>query len=347
MDRRGRRGVTTPSLIVVAVLFAIAFLMGTAAVPGPGLPVAGAAPAPVRVVTTIYPYASMVEAIGGHHVTVTHLLPAGASPHTFEPRPSQIRDVARAQLVISNGAQLDDWIAPLIAAGNPRGEWLVLTDGIALLPWTGSAGAGESHGHPDDEADHGHDGDDGHGHGHGAFDPHIWLDPILVRDELAPRITDALTRLAPEHRASFEDNLARFQRELDALDADIREILAPVTRRRFISHHSAWRYFAARYGLEEAASISPSPGREPSAQWLARLTDLSRQLGVTTVLAEPQLNPQAARIIAEEIGGHVLLLDPLGGPSLPERSTYTELLRFNARILAEALGNGSAPPPRR
>lgn len=344
MDRRARRGATTQSLIA-AIFAALAFVVGAGAFTAPGLPAAHAAAAPVRVVTTIYPYASVVQAIGGEHVTVTHLLPAGASPHTFEPRPSQIRDVARAQLIVSNGAQLDDWIAPLIEAGNSEGEWLILTEGVSLLPWTGPTGAGEPHGHPAHGADDGHHGDDGHGHG--AFDPHIWLDPILVRDELAPRIAETLARLAPEHRAAFEDNLARLQRELDALDADIRRILAPVTRRRFISHHSAWRYFAARYGLEEAASISPSPGQEPSAQWLAQLTELSRQLGVTTVLAEPQLNPQAARIIAEEIGGQVLLLDPLGGPSLPERSTYTELLRFNARILADALGNGSAPPPRR
>src|SRR5690606_23576540 len=153
-------------------------------------------------------------------------------------------------------------------------------------------GAGEPHhgpGHEPDHDHHGHHADDGHGHG--AFDPHIWLDPILVRDVLAPRIAEALARLAPDRRADFEENLALFQQELDALHADIRRLPASVDRRRFISHHSAWRYSAARYGLEEAASISPPPGQEPSAQWLAQLTALSRELGVTTVLAEPQLNP--------------------------------------------------------
>src|SRR5690606_16416946 len=116
------------------------------------------------------------------HVVATHLLPAGASPHTFEPRPSQIRDVARADLIISNGARLDDWIEPLIAAGNPQAERLVLANGVPLLPWSEPSGDGD----PDD-----------HAHHHGAFDPHIWLDPVLVKDDLAPRIAQALTHLAP------------------------------------------------------------------------------------------------------------------------------------------------------
>lgn len=345
---KGRPGAAGLPAVSRTILWLVALMTGAGAALALALPTAGAPAAPLRVVTTLYPYASIVEAIGGEHVAVTHLLPAGASPHTFEPRPSQIRDVARAHLIVSNGAQLDHWIAPLIEAGNPGAERLVLAEGVALLPWTGPTGAGEPHhgpGHEPDHDHHGHHADDGHGHG--AFDPHIWLDPILVRDVLAPRIAEALARLAPDRRADFEENLALFQQELDALDADIRRMLASVDRRRFISHHSAWRYFAARYGLEEAASISPSPGQEPSAQWLAQLTALSRELGVTTVLAEPQLNPQAAQIIAEEIGGQVLLLDPLGGPSLPGRSTYTELLRFNARMLAEALGDGSTPLPHR
>src|SRR5690606_40010699 len=93
MDRRARRGATTQSLIA-AIFAALAFVVGAGAFTAPGLPAAHAAAAPVRAVTTIYPYASVVQAIGGEHVTVTHLLPAGASPHTFEPRqmgPSRVR----------------------------------------------------------------------------------------------------------------------------------------------------------------------------------------------------------------------------------------------------------------
>lgn len=318
-----------PAVIAVSVAVIAAALF--VAAPSRGRSAGGTVP--VRVVTTIFPYADIARAIGGDYVHVTHLLPPGASPHAFEPRPSQLREAARADFIIWNGAGLDDWVRRLAAPERRDVRLLALADKVPLLPWGDDPALEEHH--------HGH-GDDHHHHG--PFDPHFWLDPIIVRDYVAPEIATALKELLPSAASVFDGNLAAYQAALTELDAHIRHATASLSRRRFIAHHSAWRYFAARYDLEEAAVLSAIPGQEPSARWLADLVALTRELGVNTVFAEPQLNPQAAETIAAEIGGRVVFLDPLGDPSLPGRDSYIALMRFNLQAVLEGLGQGDARP---
>lgn len=306
----------------------------------------GLAAQPLAVVTTLFPYADMVREIGGDAVSVTYLLPPGASPHTFEPRPSQIREAARARLIIVNGAGLDEWALKLAAAANPDAALLVLADGVTLRPYQRSLFPEAGEGRPGEDGlgallDHDHHG---HAHGHDTHhheasgaDPHFWLDPLKVRDEIAPLISDALSRLAPEHAQTFQANLVQFQDRLTALDEEIRATVAQFSQRDFISYHSAWGYFAERYGLTQVATVAGFPGQEPSPRWLAQLVQLTRRLGVQVVLAEPQLSPQAAQTIAREIGGRVVIMDPLGGDSLAGRESYVNLLRFNLEALRQAL----------
>src|SRR5690606_15765482 len=99
----------------------------------------------------------------------------------------------------------------------------------------------------------------------------------------------------------------------------------------------AWRHFARRYGLEEVATVAGFPGREPSARWVADVVRTAREHGVTVIFAEPQLSPKAAETIAREIGGRVLMMDPIGGPGLAGRERHSDLLRYNAGMLADAL----------
>src|SRR5512140_3194235 len=129
--------------------------------------------AAVRVVATIFPVADIVQQIGRDAVDVITLLPPGASPHTFEPTPAQMREVAEARVFVRVGAGLDSWTEKLLAARNPTLTILTLTDGVRLLSLTET--------HADEPAA---------GGGHGG-DPHIWLDPLLVRDQLVPAISRA------------------------------------------------------------------------------------------------------------------------------------------------------------
>jgi len=269
--------------------------------------------ASLKVVATIFPLADMVRQIGGEDVEVATLLPPGASPHTFEPTPAQIRDVANARIFVEVGAGLDTWAAKLRAAQTGTMTVVTVTAGVPLL----------------NAVEHG-------GNAAGG-DPHVWLDPILVRDHMVPTILSALSRAAPGQAASLERRAMEFSTALTRLDDEIRNTLAAATHRRYIAFHPAWRYFGQRYDLEEIATVETFPGKEPSAREIAAVVERARAAGSRVLLIEPQFNPRVAEQIAREFGGGTLVVDPLGGPSTPGRTHYVDLMRYNSRVFSQAL----------
>ena len=286
--------------------------------------VPGWAWAKVRVVATIFPVADLVRQVGGEAVDVVTLLPPGASPHTFEPTPAQMREVAQARMFVRVGRGLDDWTDKLLAAGRADLAVVTLTEGLQLLP-----GGDDGHGHD------GHGGHDGHA-GHGG-DPHVWLDPVLVRDHVVPKIVAQLTAVAPEERERVAAGAAALHAALTALDAEIRAALAPLPHRQYLAFHAAWRYFGARYDLHEVGVVEAFPGKEPSAREIARLVDRARAAKVRAVIIEPQMSPRVAEQVARDCGARTVVADPLGGAGLPGRAQYIDLMRYNVRAFAEAL----------
>jgi zinc transport system substrate-binding protein len=282
-----------------------------------------AAVADVRVVATIFPVADMVRQIGRDAVQVTTLLPAGASPHTFEPIPENVRAVAQAAVFVEVGAGLDTWAEKLRAAHTGPMTVVTLTAGLPLL------NAAHDHGEP-------HSGDPRGGDPHGG-DPHVWLDPILVRDHCVPAILRALSQADPARQAIFDQGASELAAALTRLDADIRGAFAAVPNRNYVAFHSAWRYFGRRYDLREVAVVESFPGKEPSAREVAAVIEQARAAGVKTVLVEPQFNPRMAEQIAHDIGAHLTVVDPLGGPDLPGRTQYLELMRYNLQAFVKAL----------
>jgi zinc transport system substrate-binding protein len=266
----------------------------------------------IEVVATIFPLADMVRQLGGEKVIVTALLPAGASPHTFEPTTEQAKNISRAQLLCHIGGRLDDWAAEMASARSHSLIILNLAEAALQRGWR-----------PQPEADE-------------AFNPHLWLDPLTVRDYLCPALVEAMSEADPHNADYYRSNLAAYQKELTALDSEIRSSLDPLPEKSFVSVHAAWQYFAARYGLDQAAVITDFPGQEPSAAWIAGLVDLCRSHGVRVVAAEPQLSKSVAEMIAREIGGKVILLDPLGREGLPKRDSYLNLMRYNMAVLKDA-----------
>jgi len=254
------------------------------------------------VAVTIFPIADLTREIAGPAADVVTVLPPGASPHTFEPSPALARQLARARLVVAVGAGLDDWAGDLKRGSHVH--QLTITDGIALV--------------------------DGN--------PHVWLDPILIRDQIVPALVDALIEIAPASANRIRTRAARCESELTALDAEIRAQLARVISRAFVASHPAWTYFATRYDLDEVGVVYRAEGREPSPRELAALVDRARKAGVRAVFTEPQFGDLGVRAFADEIGATVETLDPLGGAGVPERGSYGELLRYDARVLARALG---------
>jgi ABC-type Zn uptake system ZnuABC Zn-binding protein ZnuA len=266
----------------------------------------------LEVVTSIFPLELIVRELAGDRIGVHTLVPPGASPHMFEPRPGDIRTLARARYFLRVGHGLDDWTGRLRSAAPASLETVTLVDLVA----------------PAEPADIDQTG---------AQPPHFWLDPILVRDVIAPGLTRLFIAADPAGEALYRRHARTFERSLSALDQEIRERLSGGGAGRYVAFHGAWRYFARRYELQEVAVVQQFAGEEPTPRELAWLIEAARKAGVRAILVEPQLDPRAARVIAAEFGGITVQVDPLGTPDDPSRASYLELMRFNAEAIAHAL----------
>jgi ABC-type Zn uptake system ZnuABC Zn-binding protein ZnuA len=275
----------------------------------------GAHAAPLLpVVTTIEPLAMLVREVGGDRVEVAALVPPAASPHTYDPLPSDVARLFSAALLVEVGGDVDGWTEKLHAAAAPRAIptlTLLAVSGLDPIP----SAIGETE----------------------RLDPHVWLDPIRVRDVVAPALAARLAELDPEGRETYASRLEALRGRLTALDAEIRDVLEDRAR-RYVAFHAAWRYFGARYGLQELGVVEEAPGEEPTPRELARLVENTRAAGVPAILIEPQLPSRVARSLADEVGAELVVVDPNGDPRDPARARYEDLMRFNARAFARALG---------
>ena len=259
-----------------------------------------AAAGPIPVVATIVPLAWLAEELGGERVSVHVLVPPGASPHTFEPRPSDLVRVAEARLFVTAGRGVDDWVASLaVAEGAPP---LVLLDAL---------GPGQN--------------------------PHFWLDPIAVRDGVLPVLEAALVAADPQGRQTYAARRRAFAQLLGEIDHEIRSALEGALRRPVVPLHDAWGAFATRYDIPLLEPVEQRAAEEPTPRTLARLADAARAGGAAAVLIEPQLPPAAAAALAESLGIPSVVADPYGDPRVPARASYEALLAFDAEAFRSAL----------
>ncbi|MDY6825978.1 MAG: metal ABC transporter substrate-binding protein [Bacillota bacterium] len=295
----------------------------------------------LTVITTIYPLADITRQLGGDLVNVICLLPTGASPHTYEPTVDQARLISEAQMFVFIGAGLDDWGADLANAAGPKLHLIDLSTSVTLLeegvhlmpaPVDDKEASTIKQGLSDLQ-----DKESDHDHRQGTMNPHYWLDPVIVSDQICPFIFQELVYLLPDEEAYFKERMDNYCNELALLDEEIKTNVASFSSRKFIAFHSAWQYFASRYNLEQAAVIAGSPGREPSAGWIADLIDLVEREQIKAVFAEPQFSQDLADRIAEEGGIEVHILDPLGGENIPGKETYLSLMRYNLAVFREVL----------
>ncbi|HSF31029.1 MAG TPA: metal ABC transporter substrate-binding protein [Candidatus Tectomicrobia bacterium] len=291
-------------------------------------------------VASIFPLADLVQQIGGERWEVLTLLPAGASAHTYEPTPEQVRQLAQAGVFFQVGLGLEFWLEKLVrAAKNPALVHVDLSEGIATIPTPLPALPSTSRkGMRRQPASHQHYAAEGERHtqAHGGADAHYWLDPIRML-QVASRIEQELTKVDPKLASLYAENGHRVRTDLQQLHAEIMQRTEALPNRRFIALHAAWTYFAPRYNLVQAAVVEPFPGREPSPRYLASLAQLMRREQVLAVVVEPQLSTSAAQALARETGARVGLMDPYGGPGVPGRESYVDLMRHNVAALVKLL----------
>jgi len=261
--------------ILPALLLAAILLSGCISQNGQD---SGSASGKIKVAATIAPLGEFVEAVGGDRVTVTVIVPPAAEPHTFEPTPSQMVELAGADLFVKNGAGLEFWLDRILQA-NAGAAVVDTSQGIALL----------------NESE-------------GEIDPHIWLSlrnaAVQVKD-----ICSGLSRIDPQNKEFYIKNRDDYLQRLADLDSQLNSTFAGKKSRIFIVHHPAWTYFASDYNLTQVALMQEE--KEPGPRYLAEVISLARQNNITTIFVEPQFNPKSAEVIAREMNASVVTLDPL------------------------------------
>lgn len=292
-------------------IFALVIGLFFTSAPSAQIPAAGK----IHVFVSIMPQAYFAERVGGSALDIEVLVAPGQSPATFEPTPKQMAALSGADVYFRVGLPFEDRLLQRIAAINDRLLVIDTRKGIELRSM--DEGGDETNAH-----EHNH---------HGRPDPHIWLDPRLVKIQ-ARTMADGLIRLDSTQTAAIEKNLGEFHSDLEQIDSTIAEILAPLKGRKLFVFHPSYGYFAEAYGLEQVAV--ETGGKEPAARQLAELIDRAIKDSVRVIFVQPQFSRRSAETIARAINGAVVPLDPLA-------RDYLDNLGRMARAIERALaGNG-------
>jgi zinc transport system substrate-binding protein len=251
----------------------------------------------IKVATTIAPLGDFVNAVGGEKVEVTVVVPPGAEPHTFEPTPSLMMDVAKADLYIMNGAGLEFWMDKLLQANK---EMIVVdsSPGIGLLQ---------------ESAD--------------EIDPHIWLSLRNAAVQVN-NICAGLIEVDSQNKDFYIKNRDAYLETLKAMDVELNRTFAGKKNKIFIVHHPAWTYFARDYNLSQVPLMENE--KEPGPKYLGEVIDLARTNNITTIFVEPEYNPKAAEVMAREMNTGIVTLDPLA-------KNYLENVAYAGREIAKSL----------
>ena len=266
----------------------------------------------LQVISSFYPLHEFSQNVGKEKVDAKLLVPVGIEPHDWEPTIKDVQKMQKSDLIIINGIGFENWVDKLYEM-NYQGGVVDTSIGIIKNMNEESSIHKESH----DE----------------SGDPHIWLNPVFAKIQVR-NIADAFSDLDPENRQYFQENAANYINELDLLDSKIRNELSGCNH-DFIAFHDAFSYFADEYGLTQHTVISSyEPHAEPTAKTLENVINKAKQLNLKIIFTEETADPKTSQVIANEIGGKILVLSPL---EISGDGTYISKMTENLNHLKEAL----------
>jgi zinc transport system substrate-binding protein len=245
-----------------------------------------------KVVASFFPLYDFVKKVGGNKVNVTTMVPVGVEPHDWEPTAQQIQNLLSDDLFIYNGAGIDNWADKIETRLK-----VDASEGLPLLT--------DNHGNPD---------------------PHTWLDPLLAKRQVE-LIRNGLIKADPQNTDYYIQNARSYMEQLDSLDIMIKSDLLNCSKTDFIAFHSAFSYFANRYGLHQHTILGADPEGEIQPQTLVQLVNFAKQYGIHIIYSEDLLDPRNMETIANEIpNGKVLVLSPIEGINQDEQHAGTGYL---------------------
>ncbi|MEJ2621194.1 MAG: zinc ABC transporter substrate-binding protein [Candidatus Thiodiazotropha sp.] len=291
----------------------------------------GSSSAGLKVVVSIMPIHSLVcglmSGIGQPYL----LLKGNQSPHTMTLKPSDMRAISQADLLLWVGESLESPLARVVEKGMISGRVVSLLDtpNLHLLPvrndleWS--------------HHDHSNHEDSDHAHDEHNWDSHIWLSPENART-IADHLAQQLIRLDPEHTTDYQTNLQNLLQRIDRLEMAFRTNINEVKEQPFIVFHDAYRYLENHFDLKAVGSVSVSPERQSGAKHIHKLRQKIRRLEAICVFSEPQFEPKLVATLIAGTEASAGILDPLGMALTPGEDAYFQLMNALSENFASCLG---------
>ncbi|MBT8174009.1 MAG: metal ABC transporter substrate-binding protein [Nitrosopumilus sp.] len=267
----------------------------------------------LQVISSFYPLHEFSQNIGKEKVDAILLVPVGVEPHDWEPTVKDVQRMQGTDLIIINGIGFENWVDDLEQSGY-SGEIVDTSNGILIKT-------------------HDEEHEEEHEENHLEGDPHIWLNPVYAKIQVQ-NIADAFSNADPTNQQFYQSNAAAYIKDLELLDLKIRNDLSDC-KNDFIAFHDAFSYFADEYNLKQHTIISSNdPHGEATAKTLENIISTAKKLNIKVIFAEESVDTRTSKIIANEIGGKVLVLSPLESSS---DGTYISKMTKNFENLKEAL----------
>lgn len=315
-------------MAAISIMTAVGLVGCGAANETAGTPQTGSdASAKPKVYTTIYPLEYVAKRIGGEHIEVTNLVPAGVEPHDYEPTAKDMVALSGADIFAYNGSGLELWVEKAVTNLDKNKTTVVnATEGLDLISAVDHEHEGEGH---TEEA----------GHDHGDLDPHVWLDPMQLKAQ-AEKVKNTLVQKDQAHAADYEKNYTQLATDLEQLDKEFKDMVTQAPKKEFMVSHSAFSYMAKRYGLEQVSISGVDPSDEPSTAELKSLVEHVKEHNISYVFFETLVSPKVAEVIAKEAGVKTATLNPLEGlteEDVKAGRDYLSIMRDNMNTLKTAL----------
>jgi len=264
----------------------------------------------LKVAATIFPIFDITKNIAGDKIEVIQILPAGASPHTFELTAQKAKDLQGVKDIFMIGYGLDNWTSSVKdAIGNVN---LVTVDkNINLLQANSDEGSLQ----------------------YGNKDPHYWLSLDNAKI-IAANVEEELIKIDPKNADYYKNNLDNYQKQLDIAKNNINQTLSNLTSRKLVTFHDAWEYFTKEFNLQIAATFEPFPGSEPTPKYLENLTNTIKNQNIKAVFSEPEFSNDVFQQFVNDLGVKLFVLDPEGNAL---GNSYIQSMENNAKVMKEGL----------
>ncbi len=252
----------------------------------------------LKVVTTFYPMYDFTKNVVGSNADITMLIDANTEPHDYEPSAKDIAKIQDADVFIYNSDELETWAPSVIKEIDTKKTTVIeASKGITLLEGV------------EEEEDHADASEDSHEH---AYDPHVWLDPVLAKQEVAT-IEKGLIKADAKNKQSYEKQAKKYSTKLDELNQKFEAGLKDAQNRNFVTQHAAFAYLAKRYNLSQLPIAGLSPDQEPSAAELAKIEDYVKEHNVKIIFTEELASTKVAETIASATNAKLEVLSPIEG----------------------------------